>query len=264
MDKQKIKILSGHSAEGGSTTIWINLTNLLNENGYDAKFYGPHGFHLDKCNGALIQDFRFEPDDIIIAHVIGFNSRPNVKKVIYGCHEKWWGQISDDNTFWDVAVFNHQAQRDFHKDYTGPYVFIPNPKEPLIPKDKSELDLIAGVIGTIEDRKQTHISIERALADGCTKIKLFGVLHPSKYYTEHMLKYENDDRIEFVGFTTDKQGMYDSIGRVYHSSKGEVSCLVKDECQYTNTKFFGNEETLHQVSELSNQEILQLWEELFK
>jgi hypothetical protein len=29
-----IKIISGHSLEGGSTEILINLTNLFNENGY--------------------------------------------------------------------------------------------------------------------------------------------------------------------------------------------------------------------------------------
>ena len=41
-------------------------------------------------------------------------------------------------------------------------------------KDKTDIDLIAGIIGSIEDRKQTHKSIQRAMADGCTKIKIFG------------------------------------------------------------------------------------------
>jgi len=58
---------------------------------------------------------------------------------------------------------------------------------------------------------------------------------------------------------TDKQLMYDKIGRVYHSSVGEVACLVKDECYLTNTKFFGNEETENIVSELSNIDIINLW-----
>ena len=264
MGKQKIKIVSGHSAEGGSTTIWINLTNLFNENGYDCTFYGPHQFHMDKCNGKNIKEVKFEPDDIILCHVVKLQYKPNVKKMIYVSHEKWWFKIDDGMNYWDMVVFNHQEQRDFHLGYTGPYVFIPNPKEPLVPKDKPELDLVAGVIGTIEERKQTHQSIERALADGCTKIKLFGVKNENTpYFQEYMKKYVNDPRIEFIGFTNDKQGMYDSIGRVYHSSLGEVSCLVKDECQYTNTQFFGNEETLHQVSELTNKEILKLWEQLW-
>jgi hypothetical protein len=149
-------------------------------------------------------------------------------------------------------------------NYSGPYTFIPNPKEPLVKIDKPELDLVAGVIGTIEDRKQTHTSIERAFADGCTKIKLFGVRGDIGYIRKHMLEHLEDPRVEYMGFTTDKQAMYNSIGRVYHSSKGEVSCLVKDECSYTGTKFFGNKETEHQISPLSNEEILKLWEAIWK
>lgn len=264
MNKQKIKILSGHSAEGGSTTIWINLTNLLNENGYDATFYGPHEFHLDKCKSGILEKVNVESDDILICHIIKSGGRPPAKKVIYASHEKWWGVVDDKMNYWDIAVFNHQAQKDFHKDYTGPYVFIPNPKEPLVPKDKPELDLIAGVIGTVEERKQTHKSIERAFADGCTKVKLYGVCAHSAYYDKYMREWLEDPRVEVMNYTNKKQEMYDSIGRVYHSSIGEVSCLVKDECSYTNTKFFGNEETEHLVSELSNQEILKLWEDLWK
>jgi hypothetical protein len=56
--------------------------------------------------------------------------------------------------------------------------------------------------------------------------------------------------------------MYNSIGRVYHSSKGEVACLVKDECDLTNTKFFGNEETENEVSKLSNIEIVDAWKKI--
>lgn len=261
----RIKILSGHSAEGGSTTIFINLTNLFNEHGWDATFYGPQNFHLDKCQAAPIEDCYFEEDDIVIMHYLTMQQRPPVKKCIYACHEKWWFEMSKIKQYWDVAVFNHEEQRNYHRAYQGPFVYIPNPKEPLYAIDKPELDLVAGVIGSIEDRKQTHVSIERALADGCTKVKLFGRKNEiSPYYHQHMLDYINDPRIEFMGYTNDKQGMYNQIGRVYHSSKGEVSCLVKDECQYTNTKFFGNEQTTHLVSELSNAEILQLWEQLWK
>jgi hypothetical protein len=56
--------------------------------------------------------------------------------------------------------------------------------------------------------------------------------------------------------------MYDKLGRVYHSSNGEVACLVKDECYLTNTKFFGNEETENEVSTLSNDEIISSWKKL--
>ena len=67
-----------------------------------------------------------------------------------------------------------------------------------------------------------------------------------------------------MGFANNKQEMYDSVGRVYHSSNGEVACLVKDECQYTNTKFFGNEQTQHIVSDLNNDQIFELWKNVLK
>jgi hypothetical protein len=50
-----IKIISGHSAEGGSTEILINLTNLFNENGYDCIFYGLHDFHLGRCKSEKLE-----------------------------------------------------------------------------------------------------------------------------------------------------------------------------------------------------------------
>ena len=264
MKKQKIKIISGHSGPGGSTQIWINLTNLFNENGYDCTFYGPQKFHLNKCKADNLNNVTFDPDDIILTHVLHFKNRPEVKKCIYVCHEKWWGVIKDDMKYWDIAVFNHQNHKDYHKDYTGPYVLIPNPKSKLEYKEKPDKDLIAGVIGTVEDRKQTHISIKQALQDGCTKVYVCGACNrETPYYQEYMRQFERDERVVLIDYVHDKQAMYDSIGRVYHISKGEVACLVKDECYQTGTIFFGNEETSHEVSPLNNDEILKLWENLW-
>ena len=113
----------------------------------------------------------------------------------------------------------------------------------------------------MEDRKQTHVSIERALNDGCEKVFLFGNVQDSKYYHEKVQPYTTTGKVINVGYADSKQEMYDTIGRVYHSSKGEVACLVKDECFMTNTKFFGNEETDNTVSDLSNEDIFALWQE---
>ena len=101
------------------------------------------------------------------------------------------------------------------------------------------------------------------MADGCTKIKLFGHISDENYYKMYVEPLMTDE-IELVGFSNDKQSMYNSIGRVYHSSKGEVACLVKDECELTNTKFFGNEETNNEVSKLTNDEIINLWKKIFE
>jgi hypothetical protein len=253
-----IKIISGYTDKGGSTTAFINLTNYFNSVGINCTLYGNQTWHLDKCQSGLIKDMVYNPDDIIIAHFINLPERPNVKKIVLACHEKWWFDFSKLRPFFDEAIFLHQEHRNFHSNYTGPYAIIPNIKEPLKSIEKGHLDLIAGVIGTIEDRKQTHTSILRAMKDKCTKIYLFGHIGDQQYFDMYVKPILNP-RVEVFGHAGNKQSMYDMIGRVYHSSKGEVACLVKDECYLTNTKFFGNEETQNEVSKLTNDEIITAW-----
>lgn len=254
-----IKIVSGYSEKGGSTSAFIDLTNEFNNRGIDTTFYGPHQWHLDKCKSGLLNDgFVVNPDDILICHFLQLPSRPVAKKVILHCHEKWWFKVGEVKQYWDSVVFLHDAHREYHSSYTGPFTIIPNLKPDLKPIDKPELELVAGIIGAIEDRKQTHLSIQRALVDGCKKIKIFGHINDQAYYEKFVQPLLNDS-IEIVGFSTNKQEMYNSIGRVYHSSKGEVACLVKDECWLTNTSFFGNEETENEVSILTNDEIINKW-----
>jgi len=254
-----IKIVTGWSEKGGSTSAFIDLTNEFNKRGIETTMYGPHQWHLDKCKSAILNDgFIVKPDDILICHFLRLPSRPPAKKVILHSHEKWWFKVGNIQQYWDTIVFLHEAHREFHNDYTNSFTIIPNLKPDLKPKEKNDLELVAGIIGSIEDRKQTHVSIQRALNDGCKKIKLFGDVHDQNYFDKFVKPLLNEN-IEIVGYSTNKQEMYDSIGRVYHSSKGEVACLVKDECWLTNTKFFGNEETNNIVSPLSNDEIIELW-----
>jgi hypothetical protein len=262
---QKVKILTGFSERGGSTTALINLTNLFNENGIDCTFYGPHSWHLDKCKSDLISNLKLDPSDKVITHAVRPETRLPVDTVILASHEKWWFPVGKIPQHWDKVIFLHENHREYHEDYHGEYDIIPNLKEPLTSNTKKEnVDLIAGVIGTIEDRKQTHKSIERALEDGCEKVILFGKIGDENYYNDLVKDLLNDPRVEMSGYQTDKQSMYDSIGRVYHSSKGEVACLVKDECYLTNTKFYGNEETDHEVSPLTNNEILEKWKQVLR
>jgi hypothetical protein len=61
------------------------------------------------------------------------------------------------------------------------------------------------------------------------------------------------------GYTNNKQEMYDMIGRVYHSSLSEVATLVKDECESTGTKFFGNDATEYIPIIMTNDEIINSW-----
>jgi hypothetical protein len=261
--KQKIKIISGHSEKGGSTTAFINLTNELNKNEYDCTFYGPHSWHLSKCKSGLLNDLKLDPNDIIICHFINLPERPKVKKVIFSLHEKNLFEIADVKPFWDELVFINEEQRQYHNRYNGTYSIIPNLKEHLDLIDKPELELVAGVIGTIDINKQTHISIQRAINDGCEKVFVFGSVSDPKYY-EEMVKPLFSDKVVYVGHTDNKQDMYNSIGRVYHSSISEVACLIKDECKTTNTKFFGNDATTPDVSLLTNDEVINEWSNIFK
>jgi len=253
-----IKIASGWSEKGGSTSAFIDLTNELNKRGHEVTFYGPHTWHLDKCKGDLLGNISIGKDDVLICHFLQLPSRPNARKVILHCHEKWWFKVGEVKQYWDTVVFLHDAHREYHNDYLNDFTIIPNLKPDLKSKDKQELDLVAGVIGSIEDRKQTHLAIQKAMSDGCEKIKIFGHISDQGYYDRYVQPLLNN-KIEVIGFTNNKQEMYDSIGRVYHASKGEVACLVKDECYLTNTKFFGNEETNNEVSKLTNDEIITLW-----
>ena len=52
-----IKIITGWSNRGGSTFAFINLTNKLNEYGYETILYGPHEWHLDKCKSDLLKNY---------------------------------------------------------------------------------------------------------------------------------------------------------------------------------------------------------------
>jgi glycosyltransferase involved in cell wall biosynthesis len=267
MKRERVKIISGVSHVGGSTIILSNLTNLFNSKGIETTFYGPHEFHMDKCKAKKLKDLRFKKDDIILSHHLEFDFRPTVQRIVLASHEKWWFEIADIFQYWDMAVFNHEEQRNYHNRYQGPFVYIPNPKDvncTLYPIDKPELDLVAGVIGSLEPRKQTHLSIQRALDDGCQKVLVFGKVMDQEYYRKYCRKYYFHPYVQFMGYSDNKQETYNSIGRVYHMSKGEVSCLVKDECEYTNTKFFGNEQTNHVVSKLTNDEIFELWKDVLK
>jgi len=261
-DNKKIKILSNYSSYGGSTVAFVNLTNELNRYGYDCTFYGPHSYHLDKCKSDLLLNLKLEQSDRLICHFINLPERPNVHKVVFSCHEKWWWSFKNINNFFDTCVFLHDQHKEFHQEYNGDYSIIPNLKPNLFFKEKTNKKMIAGIIGSIEERKQTHISIERAISDNCEKILIFGAIGDKNYFDNQISKYLNNGLVEYIGYTEDKQEMYDSIGRVYHSSKGEVACLVKDECFITGTDFFGNSETNNEVSDLSNLQIIEKWKNL--
>jgi hypothetical protein len=260
---KKIKIVSGYTNKGGSTMAFINLTNMLNKNGYDCTLYGPHNWHLNKCKSKLSSDLIINENDILLTHFISLPERPRAKKVILSCHEKNLYEVGSIKQHWDSVVFINESHREYHKQYNGQYTIIPNLKEDLKSINKSEKDMIAGIIGSIDENKQVHVSIQRAIDDGCEKIYIFGSISDNVYY-EKYVKNLIKDNVIFYGQHENKQEMYNMIGRVYHSSVSEVACLVKDECYLTNTKFFGTDSTKNEVSTLTNEEVINKWIKLFE
>lgn len=264
----KVHIITGYSGAGGSTIAFIRLTNALNDRGIETFLIGPNDYHLDKCQGLKLNQSSIQnisQEDVVLTHFCKIDVRIPCKKLIHVSHETYWFELYDLPEFFDSVVFLHEKHKEFHNEYTGNYTIIPNLKENLVLKEKPNLDLVAGIIGAIEDRKQTSISIDRAIKDGCKKVYLFGNINDTEYWQKSVIHWltEFPEIVFLKGYFENKQEMYDMIGRVYHSSKGEVACLVKDECFLTGTKFFGNEQTEHEVSNLKNDKIVDLWIKLF-
>jgi hypothetical protein len=255
-----IKILTGWSDRGGSTTAFIALTNALNDAGYETILYGPHDWHLNKCKSdKLNSNLKIERNDKVICHFLQLPTRPQARKVLLSCHEKNLFEVGKIKQYWDEVIFLNQKQVDYHRDYKGKYRIIPNLREELKKSDKTGLEKIAGIIGSVDENKQTHVSIERAIADGCEKIYLFGTTETPYFYNMVKPLCEKYDNIVIKGFIENKQEMYDMIGKVYHSSLSEVACLVKDECETTGTLFLGNSVTDNPPILLKNNEIIEKW-----
>ena len=258
-----IKIITGWSNKGGSTFALINLCNYLNEDGYECIMYGPHEWHLDKCNSGLLKDFVPEKSDTVIMHFLNLPKKLPVKRTILSCHEKDLYEVGKIPQTWDEAVFINDKHKRYHSEYNGKFTIIPNFTEELEKKEKSEDILkVAGIIGSFDPNKQTHLSIERALKE---EVILFGNVSDETYYNEFVKPLiDKHDEVVESGFVADKQAIYDQVGAVFHSSKSEVASLVKDECRSTGTKFCGNFATSHDSPDMTFDEILDAWIEILK
>lgn len=255
-----IKIISGWSNPGGSTTAFVNLTNALNYFGYDTTFYGPHEYHLSKCKCDMLNNFTPRKDDSVIVHFLN-PSKLNVKKQILSCHETDVFPLNcRDLSMYSKIHYVSRWQQEWHK-VSKSYFILPNILEDLKPNTKPK-QKIGGVIGSIDKNKQTHLCIQNALHDGCEKVLLFGTVNDVDYYNTWVKNYIDDKmnygNVELVGHVEDKQKMYDSVTDVYQYSIRETWSYVKGECQLTNTKYHSNESTNH-FWKLDNKEIVERW-----
>ena len=258
----KIKILSGWSNPGGSTTAFINLCNLFSENGLDCTFYGPHEFHLGQCKSDLMDNCAVnEEGEILITHFLKLPERPEAsKKVILACHEKEVYKVKDIKPFWDDIAYVSNSQM-FWQGVPG--IVIPNVITPLYNSEKLT-DKKAGVIGSIDRNKNTHVSIQRALDDGFNEVNLYGKVTDQEYYKESVVQYVTEGKAIIHGYNIYPQEMYDSISDVYHSSLSETFNFIKAECIATDTKYHGLESAESGAEYLSPEKILKKWKNLFQ
>ena len=168
-------------------------------------------------------------------------------------------EVGQVKRFWDKVSFINENQRKYHSKFTGSYECIPNFKEGLVKNEKSKDVLkVAGIVGSIDENKQTHVSIMRALSEGYEKVILFGNISDQSYYEKEVKPLLSENVIEY-GFTKDKQEMYDMVETMFLSSRREVASLVKDECETTGTIFRGNFATNHNSENITNDEIFKRW-----
>tara|TARA_R110001583_G_scaffold187345_2_gene348629 strand:- start:9166 stop:9969 length:804 start_codon:yes stop_codon:yes gene_type:complete len=243
--KQSIKIISGFSSTGGSTLYFINLTNLLNENGYDCIFYGPHEWHLDKCKSGYIGDppkprdpVAIYPTDIVISHFIDLNLGPvKAKKHILSCHETNMFELkTKDLSNYDLIQYVSQSQKEW-QGVEKDSVIIPPIAETL--RWEAPESNIAGVVGSIDSHKQTHLSVEAALRDGYDKVFLYGNVGEAKYFEGVIKPLLDHPKVYMMGPRGSKEEMYSTLDAVYHNSKRETYGLVEAECTLAGIPFVG-------------------------
>ena len=252
MSNQKVKIVSGWSNPGGSTVHHIGLTNLLNANGYDCTFYGPHDWHRDKCKSGHISECELNVHDILISHFIQV-ATTNVKKHILSCHETNLFPLQQIPTAgYDVIQYVSNFQREWH-GINHPFKIIPPRVEKI--KWHNPKNVTAGVIGSIDEHKQTHKAVEMALEDGFQKVLLYGQITDLEYYNQRIAVYDSDV-VEVCNHVDDKEAMYGSVEAVYHASKRETYGLVEAECKLAGVPYRGVQ---NNPEILTDEEILERW-----
>jgi len=260
-----IKIFSGWSGPGGSTHAFANLTNALNECGYDTIFYGPHSYHTQLCRSKQSKTVSINADgsDYLIAHFTSkfdkFKIREDVpvKKLIYSCHECDVMRVdSIKYQIFDKIHFVSEKQKSFH-EVNHPSFILPNILPDIKPNSKPLLK-VGGVIGSIDRNKQTHIAINNALNDGCKLVLVYGLITDIQYFKEYIEQYKYNDNVQFMGYENDHQKIYDSVTDVYHCSISESWSYIKGECALTNTNFHGNSSS-DSFWSLPKEVIVKLW-----
>jgi hypothetical protein len=261
---QKIKFVLGFSDFGGSTIAIMEQCKLLDSNGYDVDIYGVSIWPLSQYHKYKhVSELRIEPEDILIYHVTELENRPNCKLCLLYLHEKHiFRLIHRKVSGYDNFIFLNESQKQFHEKQNG--FIVPNrflslvdPKQHFPPNKN-----IAGIVGTIQHRKQQHVSIQKALENNCSEVRLYGN-YVSDYFDDY-IKPLLSDRVIYCGHIDPKyrMKMYNEFDDLYHYSTDESSSLVVGECKILNKKVFKSEE-VDDCEIFNDEKILTCWNKIF-
>ena len=256
-----IKVLSGYGGPGGSTVALDSLVTLLKSKGLNVSLYLDDsrkvwtGVKNDRkpikqCN------FSSSGKDTIIYHFLPVTSRPPCKKLILCSHETRVFPIKDAKLKYDEVVY----VSNFQKDWQGvPGTVIPNVIRKY--KPSSNKSKCAGIIGSVDGNKRIPMSVERALADGHTDVRLYGnISDPTCWFGEVVPLL--GEKVSYRGIADDMQAVYDSLTDVYHSPELETFNLIKAECKYAEVNYHGNEGNDTQAEYWDNDRIYEAWKNL--
>lgn len=261
-----IKILTGWGNIGGSTIAHINLVNAFNEYGLEAKLYSPHTYHHDKCSSGSLNELVINEDDILIFHFLQIPPNIKAKKIILSVHEQNVFDVSRvDLSNVDCVHFVAEHQKDYHKfdSYNKPYFILSNILDPLVPNPKTRKKAV-GIIGTVDENKQVHASILRAIGKGFKDITIYGKVTDQHYYETKVLPLIKRYNVKGPKFAENKQEMYDSITDVFFSSVLECKPNIIGECKLTGTNIhlISNKNYANGYYETDKEKIVNKWKEI--
>ena len=258
-----VKIVSGWSNPGGSTLHHIALTNLLNGSGKPCVFYGPHEWHLGKCKSALLPSLKIDVGDILITHFIQLPILEMQKAAIHilSCHETDLFPIRELLTLpYNYIQYVSNSQKAWH-DVAHPNVVIP----PVVEKIKwcAPNKKRAGVLGSVDAHKQTHLSVTRALEAGYEEVYIIGSKTDRHYYAQVIFPLLSE-KVSMLEHMDDKEKMYNKVDAVFHSSERETFNLIEAECKVNGIPYFGLSSAETDGEILEKKEILERWQLILK
>lgn len=162
----------------------------------------------------------------------------------------------------DSVAYVCESQKEYHG---VPGAVVPNPVARMVdpgahsPPGKD----IAGVVGTIQARKRQHLSVDMALADGRSRVLLFGDFEED--YFNSRIKPLLSERVVYMGLADpdDRMSMYNSFDHMYIFSSEESASLALGECRVLGKQVFKSEE-VSDYEIIGDSEIVDRWRSVFE